>query len=196
MNTITSTLCSQWNFLLPVETTKKQKGVFDELFSAVERGDIHEAKRLLLLDVTPNSKDAKGNFLLDSALKPFFSQNADIDAAYDMVELLVSHGNFSVSFKNHMNIFEAAFGLKNFSLLYILHRYFRASFPNFLVSLCVLKEFLISSTLQQFEFVIKYYPELQTQVFSCVFSFHFQILFTIYKKCQELLVENISSYRI
>jgi ankyrin repeat protein len=192
----------------------QQENFQDNLFRAVGQQDIQLLKRLLSLGFSPCTMDSSGLYLLEFAISHLHQG----PVAYEIIELLVSKGAYITSLSmESITIFEFAFSVRNYTLLYILHKYY---IPFWQIRQDILGQFLESCTLQDFEFVSKYYPDLQILMVSfmlckyshiiqpsfvlasCSFWFgtSFRLITTtqenirIYDRCQELLIQNIPSY--
>jgi hypothetical protein len=94
-----------------------------ELFSAIEQGNFSQAKKLLLQGSDPNTIDAKGISVLETALV----HATGLGKGYALVQLLVSRGALCVRKigDGYLNVFDYAFSTQNFGLLLALHSYYK-----------------------------------------------------------------------
>jgi ankyrin repeat protein len=143
-----------------------------ELFRAAERGNVSEVRRLLRQGSDPNSIASDSSSVLKAAL---LSQSPKTTT---IVQLLVTHGAlcnqmFYKEYPNYtqgyLNIFDYAFRTQNYGLLFSLHTYFK---PYFKLDKAALNAFFSLSSVQDFEFIIRHYPnvELRSDLFTTLIA--------------------------
>lgn len=136
------------------------------LHHAVSRLDVTEAKKLLQQGSNPNSKDNNGISILQACLEAFLPKLANTENAnptgkqYEMIKLLANaRADLGIQLRDYENIFDLAFGEKDFSLLIALQSFYD---PYFCISDKSMKGFLERGDDADLEFLLRNYPEVTT----------------------------------
>lgn len=136
------------------------------LHHAVSRLDVTEAKKLLQQRSNPNSKDNNGISILQTCLEVFLPKLANTENAnptgkqYEMIKLLANaRADLGIQLRGYENIFDLAFGEKDFGLLIALQSFYDSYFC---ISDKNMKDFLERGDDTDLEFLLRNYPEVTT----------------------------------